>query len=282
MPSADRPLAGKTLIMSGGSRGIGLAIARRAAADGANITLIAKTDSPHPKLPGTIHTAAREIEAAGGTVLKVVGDIRDDATVARAVEDTVTRFGGIDLVLNNASAIDLSETTALSMKTYDLMQDINCRGSFLLAKLAVPALEESARAGRDPHILTMSPPLNLDPRWAGAHLGYTIAKYGMSLTTLGLAQELRGRGIAVNSLWPRTTIATAAIANRADGARRAATSRTPEVCADAAYLIFTAPARTTTGNFFLDDEVLISHGITELDRYRAQPGDEPLNLDLFL
>ncbi|MGW4365821.1 SDR family oxidoreductase [Nocardia takedensis] len=281
MPSAATPLAGKTLIMSGGSRGIGLAIAKRAAADGANITLVAKTDEPHPKLPGTIHTAAEEIEAAGGKALKIVGDIRHDETVAGAIEQTVARFGGIDLVVNNASAIDLSPTATLSMKTYDLMQDINCRGSFLLSKLAIPALVESAAAGRGPHILTMSPPLNLDPRWAGASLGYTIAKYGMSLTTLGLAEELRPHGIAVNSLWPRTTIATAAIRNRADGERRAAASRTPEICADAAYLILTSPA-TTTGNFFLDEEVLTRHGVTDLDGYRAVPGAEPLAGDLFL
>ncbi|WP_280308478.1 SDR family oxidoreductase [Nocardia abscessus] len=282
MPESDKPLAGRTMIMSGGSRGIGLEIAKRAAADGANITLIAKTDQPHPKLPGTIHTAAEELEQAGGTVLKVVGDVRDDASVAAAVDRTVERFGGIDMVVNNASAIDLSPTETLSMKTYDLMQDINCRGSFLLSKLAIPALKESARADRNPHILTLSPPLNLDPRWAGAHLGYTIAKYGMSLTTLGLAEELRAYGIGVNSLWPRTTIATAAIRNRPGGAQRMATSRTPDICADAAYLVLTSPAGSVTANFFIDEQVLVEHGVTELDGYRAVPGDEPLTVDLFL
>ncbi|MFE6862165.1 SDR family oxidoreductase [Nocardia sp. NPDC057668] len=282
MPERGQPLAGKTLIMSGGSRGIGLEIAKRVAADGANITLIAKTDRPHPKLPGTIHTAAAEIERAGGTVLKVVGDIRNDDVVAGAVEETVRRFGGIDLVLNNASAIDLSPTDSLPMKTYDLMQDINCRGSFALSKFSIPALRKSAAAGRDPHVLTMSPPLNLDPRWAGYALGYTIAKYGMSLITLGLAAELRADGIAVDSLWPRTIIATAAIRNRPGGAERAATARTPGICADAAYLVFTTPSQEATGNFYLDDEVLAAHGITELDRYRAIPGDGPLTPDLFL
>ncbi|WP_174183817.1 SDR family oxidoreductase [Nocardia barduliensis] len=282
MPENDKPLAGRTMIMSGGSRGIGLAIAKRAAADGANITLVAKTDQPHPKLPGTIHTAAEELEQTGGTVLKVVGDVRDDAAVASAVERTVDRFGGIDVVVNNASAIDLSSTEALAMKTYDLMQDINCRGSYLLSKLSIPALRESARADRNPHILTLSPPLNLDPHWAGAHLGYTIAKYGMSLTTLGLAEELRGCGIGVNSLWPRTTIATAAIRNRPGGAQRMATSRTADICADAAYLVLTSPAGSTTGNFFIDEQVLVEHGVTDLDRYRAVPGDGPLTVDLFL
>ncbi|MFC8044073.1 SDR family oxidoreductase [Nocardia sp. NPDC057353] len=267
--------------MSGGSRGIGLAIALRAAADGANITLIAKTDEPHPKLPGTIHTAGAEIERAGGAVLKVVGDIRDDDIVAAAVEQTVDRFGGIDLVVNNASAIDLAGTEEVSMKRYDLMQDINCRGTFLLSKLAIPALRKSAATGRDPQVLTLSPPLNLDPRWAGSCLAYTIAKYGMSLTTLGLAEELRGDGIGVNSLWPRTTIGTAAIRNRPGGAERFAASRTPEICADAAYLVLTAPA-TTTGNFFLDEEVLRAHGVTDLDRYRVTPGDGPLTEDMFL
>ncbi|MGW4768735.1 SDR family oxidoreductase [Nocardia sp. NPDC004278] len=278
----SKPLAGATMIMSGGSRGIGLEIARRAAADGANITLIAKTDQPHPKLPGTIHTAAAELEAAGGTVLPFVGDVRIDESVAEAVRQTVERFGGIDIVVNNASAIDLSPTDAISMKKYDLMQDINCRGSFLLAKLSIPALRESAAAGRNPHILTLSPPLNLDPKWAGMALGYTIAKYGMSLTTLGLAEELKGDGIAVNSLWPRTTIATAAVKNLLGGEEMIATSRTPDIYADAAYLVLTSPSKETSGNFFLDDEVLAAHGITDLDKYRVVPGDSELTTDLFL
>ncbi|MEV6136457.1 NAD(P)-dependent oxidoreductase [Nocardia sp. NPDC051990] len=280
--SGSKPLAGRTMIMSGGSRGIGLEIAKRAAMDGANITLIAKTDQPHPKLPGTIHTAAAELEAAGGTVLPFVGDVRIDESVAEAVRQTVERFGGIDIVVNNASAIDLSPTDTLSMKKYDLMQDINCRGSFLLAKLSIPALRASAAAGRNPHILTLSPPLNLDPKWAGMALGYTIAKYGMSLTTLGLAEELKGDGIAVNSLWPRTTIATAAVENLLGGAEMIATSRTPDIYADAAYLVLTSPSKETTGNFFLDDEVLAAHGSTDLDKYRVVPGDGELTTDLFL
>ncbi|MET9214195.1 MULTISPECIES: SDR family oxidoreductase [unclassified Nocardia] len=282
MPDGDRGLAGRTMIMSGGSRGIGLEIARRAAADGANITLIAKTDQPHPSLPGTIHTAAEELELAGGSVLKVIGDVRRDEVVAAAVEQTSERFGGIDIVVNNASAIDLSRTEDLSMKAYDLMQDINCRGSFLLAKTALLYLRKSAEAGRNPHILTMSPPLNLEPRWAGAHLGYTIAKYGMSLVTLGLAEELRGSGIRVDSLWPRTTIATAAIRNRPGGAQRVATARIPQICADAAYLVFTAPPGEATGRFLIDEDVLAAHGVTDFGRYRAVPGLAPLDKDLFL
>jgi citronellol/citronellal dehydrogenase len=270
------------MIMSGGSRGIGLEIAKRAAADGANITLIAKTDQPHPKLPGTIHTAAAELEAAGGQVLPFVGDVRIDESVAEAVRRTVERFGGIDIVVNNASAIDLSPTDALSMKKYDLMQDINCRGSFLLSKLSIPHLRESAKAGRNPHILTLSPPLNLDPKWAGASLGYTIAKYGMSLTTLGLAEELKGDGIGVNSLWPRTTIATAAVKNLLGGEEMVSTSRTPDIYADAAYLVLTSPGKETSGNFFIDDEILAAHGITDLDKYRVTPGDGELTTDLFL
>ncbi|GAB4582382.1 SDR family oxidoreductase [Nocardia sp. IFM 10818] len=282
MTEASKPLAGRTMIMSGGSRGIGLEIAKRAAADGANITLIAKTDQPHPKLPGTIHTAAAELEAVGGTVLKFVGDVRDDAAVQQAVQMTIANFGGIDMVVNNASAIDISPTEILSMKKYDLMQDINCRGSFLLSKLCIPALKDSAQAGRNPHILTLSPPLNLDPKWAGMALGYTIAKYGMSLTTLGLAEELRTYGIGVNSLWPRTTIATAAVKNLLGGEEMISTSRTPDIYADAAYLVLTSPGKDTTGNFFIDDEVLAAHGITDLDKYRVTPGDGPLTIDLFL
>ncbi|MGQ4598728.1 SDR family oxidoreductase [Nocardia sp. R6R-6] len=278
----SKALAGRTMIMSGGSRGIGLAIAKRAASDGANITLIAKTDQPHPKLPGTIHTAAAELEQAGGQVLPFVGDVRIDDSVTEAVRRTVERFGGIDIVVNNASAIDLSPTAALPMKKYDLMQDINCRGSFLLSKLSIPYLRESADAGRNPHILTLSPPLNLDPKWAGMALGYTIAKYGMSLTTLGLAEELKGDGIGVNSLWPRTTIATAAVQNLLGGEKVAATSRTPDIYADAAYLVLTSPSKETTGNFFIDDDVLAAHGITDLDKYRVTPGDAELTTDLFL
>lgn len=280
--SGEKPLAGRTMIMSGGSRGIGLAIALRAAADGANITLIAKTDQPHPKLPGTIHTAAAELEAAGGQVLPFVGDVRSDESVAEAVSKTIEKFGGIDIVVNNASAIDLSPTDVIPMKKYDLMQDINCRGSFLLSKLSIPSLRESAQAGRNPHILTLSPPLNLNPRWAGGHLAYTIAKYGMSLTTLGLAEELKKDGIGVNSLWPRTTIATAAVQNLLGGDAVVNASRTPDIYADAAYLVLTSPGTEATGNFYIDDEVLAARGVTDLEKYRAGAPDTELQLDIFL
>lgn len=269
-------LAGRTILMSGGSRGIGLAIAERAARDGANIAILAKTDQPHPKLEGTIHTAAKDIEAAGGHALPILGDVRDDDSVAEAVAKTAEQFGGIDIVVNNASAIDLSNTADLQMKKYDLMQDINCRGSLLLAKTALPHLEKSDAA----HVLTLSPPLNLNPTWAGAHLGYTIAKYGMSLVTLGLAEELKDRTIAANSLWPRTTIATAAVQNLLGGDETVARSRTPQIMADAAHAILTRDPATCTGNFFIDDEVLAESGVTDLSVYG--PPAEDLQLDIFL
>ncbi|HJC27792.1 MAG TPA: NAD(P)-dependent oxidoreductase [Candidatus Dietzia intestinipullorum] len=273
----DRPtLAGRTILMSGGSRGIGLAIAERAARDGANVAIIAKTDTPHPKLEGTIHTAAEAIEAAGGKALPILGDVRDDDSVADAVARTVEAFGGIDIVVNNASAIDLSPTSEMAMKKYDLMQDINCRGSYLLSKTALPHLEKSEAA----HVLTLSPPLNLNPKWAGQHLGYTIAKYGMSLVTLGLAEELRDRRIAANSLWPRTTIATAAVQNLLGGAETVARSRDPQIMSDAAYEILTRDPATCTGNFFIDDEVLAEAGVTDMSVYG--PPLEELELDLFL
>ncbi|NUP74358.1 MAG: NAD(P)-dependent oxidoreductase, partial [Sinomonas sp.] len=264
---AGRTLAGRTLLMSGGSRGIGLAIARRAAADGANIVLLAKTAEPHPKLAGTVLDAAAELEAAGGNALAVVGDVRSDEDVARAVSAAVERFGGIDAVVNNASAIDLSRTDAIEMKRYDLMQDVNARGAFLLSKLSLPALRDAARNGRDAHILTLSPPLNLEPKWAGRHLAYTMAKYGMSLVTLGLAEELRGDGIGVNSLWPCTIIDTAAIRNLPGGAAMAGVSRSPEIVADAAHAILTSDPRTTTGTFFTDEEALRREGLTDFSRY---------------
>jgi len=265
-------LAGRTIIMSGGSRGIGLAIAVRAARDGANVALIAKTAEPHPQLPGTIYTAAEEIEVAGGKALPIVGDVRDVESVAHAVDRTVEAFGGIDIVVNNASAIDLSTTADISMKRYDLMQDINARGTFLLSKLCIPALRKSP-AG---HILTLSPPLNLDPKWAGGHLAYTMAKYGMSLTTLGLAEELGPDGICVNSLWPRTLIATAAVQNLLGGAAATARSRTPEIVADAAYTVLTG---RETGRFFIDEEVLQG---TDLTPYRLAASEADLASDLFL
>ena len=282
MTAATKPLAARTMIMSGGSRGIGLEIAKRAAADGANVTLIAKTDTSHPRLPGTIHTAASELEEVGGTVLKFVGDVRIDEHVDQAVRQTIDRFGGIDIVVNNASAIDLSSTDTISMKKYDLMQDINCRGSFLLAKLSLSALRKSAKRGRNPHILTLSPPLNLNPRWAGDMLAYTIAKYGMSLTTLGLAEELRKDEIAVNSLWPRTIIASAAVKNVLGGDEMVANSRTPAIMADAAYMVLSSPAAEVTGNFFIDEDVLATRHVSDFDKYRVVPGDGELQLDLFI
>ncbi|MGE9808397.1 SDR family oxidoreductase [Janibacter sp. G1551] len=269
-------LSNRTILMSGGSRGIGLAIALRAAQDGANVALLAKTDTPDPRLEGTVHTAAAAIDAAGGSALAIVGDVRDDASVASAVQQTVDRFGGIDIVVNNASAIDLSKTGDLPMKKYDLMQDINTRGSFLLAKTALPHLSASEHA----HVLTLSPPLNLNPKWAGAHLGYTIAKYGMSLVTLGLAEELKDAGIAANSLWPRTMIATAAVQNLLGGDEAMRISRSPQIMADAAHVVLTSDPRECTGNFFMDDEVLASVGITDLSPYGPPLGQ--LGLDIFL
>jgi citronellol/citronellal dehydrogenase len=271
-------LAGLTLLMSGGSRGIGLAIATRAAQDGANVVLLAKTAEPQPRLEGTVHTAAAQIEEAGGQALAVVGDVRNDDDVARAVDAAVDRFGGIDIVVNNASALDLRPTREIDMKKYDLMQDINARGTFLLSKTAIPYLERSAHA----HVLTLSPPLDLRPKWAGAYLAYTMAKYGMSLVTLGLAEELRAAGIAANSLWPRTTIATAAVANLLGGEEALAGSRTPAIMADAAYAVLRRDPRNCTGNFFVDEEVLAQEGLTDLEGYRTVPGGGRLEADLFL
>ncbi|MFC3452925.1 SDR family oxidoreductase [Amycolatopsis speibonae] len=271
-------LHGKTIIISGGSRGIGEAIAVRAARDGANIALLAKTAEPHPKLPGTVHTAAKAIEDAGGQALPIVGDVRDDTSVEAAIARTAEQFGGIDIVLNNASAIDLTPTEAVSMKRYDLMQDINARGSFLLSKLAIPYLKLADNA----HILTLSPPISLDEKWFQAgHLAYSIAKYSMSLVTVGLAAELRQYGIAANSLWPRTTIDTAAIRNVV-GAELAAKSRTPEIMADAAHAILTKPSTETSGNFYLDDEVLAAEGVTDFAKYRVGGREEDLQLDFWV
>jgi citronellol/citronellal dehydrogenase len=271
-------LAGRTLLMSGGSRGIGLAIAIRAARDGANVVLLAKTAEPQPRLEGTVHTAVAQIEEAGGQALAVVGDVRNDDDVVRAVQAAVDRFGGIDIVVNNASALDLRSTREIDMRKYDLMQDINARGTFLLSKSAIPHLERSPHA----HVLTLSPPLDLRPRWAGTYLAYTMAKYGMSLVTLGLAEELREAGIAVNSLWPRTTIATAAVANLLGGDEALAGSRTPSIMSDAAHAVLVRDPRSCTGNFFIDEDVLAEEGVTDLDRYRAVPGSSRLEADLFL
>lgn len=279
---SERTLAGRTILMSGGSRGIGLAIALRAAADGANIAILAKTAEPHPKLEGTIYTAAEQIEEAGGHALPILGDVRDESSVAEAVERTAATFGGIDIVVNNASAIDLSTTDELPMKKFDLMQSINVRGSFLLAKTALPHLRKSDFA----HILTLSPPLNLNPKWAGEYLGYTMAKYGMSLVTLGLAEELKADGIAANSLWPKTTIGTAAVANILGGEALMARSRTPEIVSDAAWAILTRDPRAVSGNFFIDEEVLREEGTTDFSVYLhgggSGSGEADLELDLFL
>ncbi|NRQ48923.1 SDR family oxidoreductase [Aeromicrobium stalagmiti] len=270
-------LAGKTLIMSGGSRGIGEAIAVRAARDGANVALLAKTTEPHPALPGTIHTAAAAIEAAGGHALPLVGDIRDDAFVLDAVAQTAAAFGGIDIVVNNASAIDLSKTEDLSMKKYDLMNDINSRGSFLLAKSCIEHLKASDNA----HILTLSPPITLDPKWFSTATAYTIAKFGMSLVTLGLSEELRPYGIAANSLWPRTAIDTAAVRNVV-GAGLVSHSRTPAIMADAAYEIVTKPSRELTGQFLIDDDVLEAAGVTDFSIYLNGGEESDLALDFWV
>ena len=270
-------LANSTMIMSGGSRGIGEAIAVKAARDGANVALLAKTTEPHPNLPGMIYTAAAAIEAAGGHALPLVGDIRDDEFVQSAVAQTSEQFGGIDIVVNNASAIDLSRTEDISMKKYDLMTQINSRGAFLLSKLCIPHL----RAAANPHILTLSPPILTDPKWFGTFTAYSIAKYGMSLVALGLSEELRSDSIASNALWPRTAIDTAAVRNVV-GAGLEKHSRTVEIMADAAYWILTQDSREVTGNFFIDDDVLESAGVTDLSVYLNGGTADQLALDFWV
>lgn len=270
-------LKDKTLFISGGSRGIGLEIALRAARDGANVALIAKTGEPHPHLPGTVFTAAEAIEAAGGRALPVVGDIRDASQVESAVAATVERFGGVDVCVNNASAINLAGTEALDMKRYDLMQDINTRGTFVVSRACIPHLKRA----ENPHILTLSPPISLEPRWLGPHVAYTIAKYGMSLCALGFAAELREDGIASNALWPRTLIATAAVQNLLGGDEAMAASRKPQLYADAAYAVITRPSRECTGNTFLCEDVLAEEGVTDMDLYAYVPGSTP-QVDLFV
>ena len=270
-------LEGKTLFISGASRGVGLAIAMRAARDGANVALIAKTAGPHPKLEGTVYTAAEQIQQAGGRALPVVGDIRDEARVAQAVAQTVERFGGIDVCVNNASAIDLSGTEALQIKRYDLMQAVNTRGTFVVSRACIPHLKRSA----NPHILTLSPPISLEPRWLGPHIGYTIAKYGMTLCALGFAAEFREDGIASNALWPRTLIATAAVQNLLGGDAAMARARKPGLYADAAYAVITRPSRDCSGNAFLCEDVLAEEGVTDFDRYAYLPGAEP-QVDLYV
>ncbi|MHA7263223.1 SDR family oxidoreductase [Arthrobacter sp. TMN-37] len=276
--SAEAPLRGRTLLMSGGSRGIGLAIALRAARDGANIVLLAKTGAPHPRLEGTVSSAARRIEEAGGVALPIVGDVRRDEDVRGAVDAALARFGRIDAVVNNASAIDLSRTPDVDMKRYDLMADVNVRGTFLLSKFSLDALRRSD----NPHILTLSPPLNLEPKWAGAHLAYTMAKYGMSMTTLGLAEELRPEGIAVNSLWPRTLIDTAAIRNMPGGETLVQAARSPEIVADAAHAVLSRDSRGCTGNFFTDEQVLREEGVSDFTPYSLGAPEDRLVQDIFL
>jgi citronellol/citronellal dehydrogenase len=261
------PLAGKTLFITGASRGIGLAIGLRAARDGANVSIAAKTTEPHPKLEGTIYSAAAAIEAAGGKALPLAMDIRDEDAVSAAIAATAERFGGIDILVNNASAISLGPTAALDMKRFDLMHQVNARGTFLASKLAIPHLAKAA----NPHILMLSPPLDMRTRWFAPHLGYSMAKFGMSLVVLGLAGELKQQGIAVNALWPRTTIATAAIKNLLGGEAVMRGSRTPDILADAAHRIFQKPAGGFTGNFLIDDTFLYGEGVRDFDRYRVDP-----------
>ena len=270
-------LKGKTLFITGGSRGIGLAIGLRAARDGANVVIAAKTAEPHPKLPGTIYTAADEVREAGGEALAVVCDIRSEDEVAAAVDAAVERFGGIDICVNNASAISLRPTSTTSMRRFDLMHSVNTRGTFLVSKTCLPHLQKA----ENPHILNISPPLNFEEKWFAPHVAYSIAKYGMSLCVLGMAGEFRDAGIAVNALWPRTAIATAAVRNLLGGDDMVSRSRKPEIMADAAHVVLTRPSREVTGNFFVDDEVLESAGVTDLDQYAVTPGS-PLMPDFFV
>ena len=263
-------LKGKTLFITGASRGIGLAIALRAARDGANIAIAAKTAEPHPKLEGTIFTAAKEVEAAGGKALPIACDIRFEEQVQAAVEQTVKKFGGLDICVNNASAISLSPSVTTDMKRYDLMHGINARGTFLVSKTCIPHLEKAA----NPHILMLSPPLDMDPKWFAPHVAYTMAKFNMSIIALGLSGELKGDGIAVNTLWPRTTIATAAVKNLLGGDTLMRMSRSPEIMGDAAHLIFTQDAKTFTGRFCIDDTLLYEHGVRDFDKYRVDPAME--------
>ena len=273
-------LSGKKIFITGGSRGIGLAIALRAARDGASIAIAAKTSDPNPKLPGTIHTAAEEIRAAGGIALAIQCDLRDENQIADAIAQTAAEFGGIDILINNASAINLTPTEATPAKRFDLMFDVNVRGTFLTSQAAIPHLRASAEAGRNPHILTLSPPLSMKAKWFQHHVAYTMAKYGMSMCVLGMSEEFRETGIAVNALWPRTAIDTAAL-QMIPGIDTAA-CRTPEILADAAYVILNRPSKETTGNFFVDDEVLASVGVTDLEKYSVVPGTKDFLLDFFL
>ena len=273
-------LSGKRIFVTGGSRGIGLAIALRAARDGASVAIAAKTSEPNPKLPGTIHSEAQEIRDAGGIALPIQCDLRDEDQIAAAVNQAAQEFGGIDILINNASAINLTQTEATPAKRFDLMFDVNVRGTFLTSQAAIPHLRESAKAGRNPHILTLSPPLSMKAKWFQHHVAYTMAKYGMSMCVLGMSEEFRKTGIAVNALWPRTAIDTAAL-QMIPGVNTAA-CRTPEILADAAYVILNRESKDCTGNFFVDDEVLASVGVTDLEKYSVVPGTTDFLLDFFL
>jgi citronellol/citronellal dehydrogenase len=270
-------LKSKTLFITGGSRGIGLAVALRAARDGANIAIAAKTETPHPKLPGTIHTAAAEIEAAGGRALALAVDVREEGAVRDAIERAAAHFGGIDIVVNNASAISLTRVADTDMRRFDLMHQVNARGTFMVSKYAIAHL----LTAQNPHILMMSPPLAMAEKWFAPHTAYTMSKFGMSMVVLGLAAELRTQGIAVNALWPRTTIATAAIKNLLGGDEMMRRSRRPEILAEAAYRIFTKPARSFSGQFLIDDTFLAAEGVTDLEPYRMDP-QAPLASDFFI
>jgi citronellol/citronellal dehydrogenase len=273
-------LAGKRIFITGGSRGIGLAIALRAARDGASIAIAAKTSDPNPKLPGTIHTAAAEIEAAGGKALAIQCDLRDENQIEAAMTQAAEAFGGIDILVNNASAINLTPTDQTPAKRFDLMFDVNVRGTFLTSQAALPHLRKSAAEGRNPHILNLSPPLSMKPIWFKNHVAYTMAKYGMSMCVLGMAEEFKRDGIGVNALWPRTVIDTAAL--QMIPGIDALAGRTPEILADAAYIIVNRDARECTGNFFVDDVLLASEGITDLEKYSVTPGTKDFLLDFFL
>lgn len=273
-------LQGKRIFITGGSRGIGLAIALRAARDGASIAIAAKTAEPNPKLPGTIYSAAEEIKAAGGNALAIQCDLRDETQIAAAVSQAAAEFGGIDILINNASAINLTRTEETPAKRFDLMFDVNVRGTFLTSQAVIPHLRESAEAGRNPHILNLSPPLSMKAKWFKNHVAYTMAKYGMSMCVLGMSEEFKRDGIAVNALWPRTAIDTAAL-QMIPGVDTAA-CRKPEILADSAYIILNRAAKECTGNFFVDDEVLASEGITDLDKYAVVPGTKDFLLDFFL
>jgi len=273
-------LAGKRIFITGGSRGIGLAIALRAAADGASIAIAAKTADPNPKLPGTIFTAAAEIEAAGGQALALQCDIRDETAIEEAIKKTADTFGGIDIVINNASAINLTKTDQTPAKRFDLMFDVNVRGTFLTSQAALPHLRQSAKDGRNPHILNLSPPLSMKPIWFKNHVAYTMAKYGMSMCVLGMAEEFKRDGIAVNALWPRTVIDTAAL--QMIPGIDATAGRTPQILADAAHIILNRDSKECTGNFFVDDLLLASEGITDLEKYSVTPGTTDFLLDFFL